>query len=254
MDETIRYRIIGAVVIVCFIAILSPIVLKQRAIVVAENKKVPFYHPVDAVSDDVAENEPTEWEKPLSVARVSLDKRESTLSSLDKVEFEPVDNTERKAITSLNNEAQEGVQTTEPLIVDNSSKEPTLTQLAEQKKVRPVAKKEPKTAPSAIKQKPIKRVKMVTTAPQRKKVVKSSQVYTVRLAAFKDNNNALKLQKNLQKLGHSTFMRSKITHDRQKITFVFVGELNNKDEATNLQKKLLAKTQLKGMVVRKWSS
>ncbi len=243
MDETIRYRIIGGVVILCFIALLLPILLKQRAIVLAENQKVPFYHPTAAVSEQLADNESEDWQKPLPVAHVSINESESRLSTLEESKFIPIEK-EQLSPPPVERVAEEK-PTTETVKLASTTNN-TQSKSYPVKKVSIKAK-----AAKKVSQKP-KQIKRLTLT--KKKVVRPNQLYTVRLAAFKDQNNAMNLHKSLQKLGHKTFMRSKTNVDREKITFVFVGELNNKAEAENLKKQLLTKTQLKGLVVRKWSS
>ncbi len=79
------------------------------------------------------------------------------------------------------------------------------------------------------------------------KTVETSPKWTVQLATFATPENADKLVKQLNQKGYSAYLKS--VPNTNKLTWVLVGELEDKDSASRLQSKLSADFKLKGLVV-----
>lgn len=101
---------------------------------------------------------------------------------------------------------------------------------------------------SVIPSVPMQSAKPIEPAVQPASVAKKSGIYGVQLASFSHAENADFLVKRLRKLGYNA-QSNRLDLKSGQIYKVVVGQLKDKNQAIELQKRLAENTQLKGMII-----
>lgn len=271
MDERVRYRVIGALVIGSFILLISPIMLKKRAQMRQNHQQYSYYHPKSPVNHQNQQQKIVEnWKKPLPIAHVALDKKPAVKNNVfdnERVSELPLSRVALKPqpakikrdsqVASLNQVASHLNPINQPKKAkpDDSSvkaaeKKSSVTPTVVQKKVSETTKAKPAKTLQVVKKTKIKpTINKKAPKKQMSKAVKPA--YTVRVGAFSQPKNAQVLKKRLQGLGYHAFVEAVTKSKNQQLSIVFVGQVENRLKAEKLKKQLSVKTKLKGLVVKK---
>jgi DedD protein len=227
IDERIKHRLTGMVVIVSLAVIFLPVLMKSSNHRLDENIRVSLKLPHKPALPDVVIPKQEVMFGELNVAHVDLPSLPAT-KSVDRV---------AKAKSLI--EAPPKVQLAQNVQVAIApskiapSKIDAPTNIVPVKKV--VAVKAPViTTPVAVK---------TTTVAVKK------SAYAVQLAAFSQQNNANALVASLRKQGFEASAQ-KVNGRRGVYYQVLVGKLDQKNAAMNLQKQLVHNTRLNGFVVQ----
>lgn len=213
MDERVKNRLTGILVIISIAVIFLPAMMKKSNHRFDENVNVSLKLPAKPSLPKVAIPNQQTLFKTVKVAHIDI----------------PV-------IPHVQRTSQ--LAKAEPLAPLPSSK------INSSKVVKPVeiAKTTPiKSAPVATKTAPLK---LTATNSNKQK-----EMFAVQLASFTQQDNAKLLVARLKQQGYSATY-NRLTNKQGTFYQVLVGQMNQKDEAMVLQKKLVANMQLSGFVVR----
>ena len=203
MDERIKHRLTGVVVIVSISVIFLPAMMKKSNQHFEESISVSLKLPAKPVPPQVAmPNKKTMFES-VKVAHVVLP-------------------------TPIN----------EPLPVLMAKAEPLSKPIAP----AVLSKAEPPAKSVIIKDVPVKKIAAVTP-------VTAKEAYGIQLASFSQESNAAFLVGRLRKQGYLA-KYNKLDTKQGSVYKVVVGQLQQKTEAVNLQKKLAMNMQLSGFVIK----
>ena len=203
MDERIKHRLTGVVVIVSIAVIFLPAMMKKSNQHFEESISVSLKLPAKPVPPQVAIPNKKIMFESVKVAHVVLPTR--------------ID---------------------EPLPVFIAKAEPL------SKPVAPavVNKAEPSPKSVIAKMTPLKKMAVLTP-------VTSKEAYGIQLASFSQESNAAFLVGRLRKQGYVA-KYNKLNTKQGSVYKVVVGQLQQKTEAVNLQKKLAMNMQLNGFVIK----
>lgn len=81
------------------------------------------------------------------------------------------------------------------------------------------------------------------------KILQSDEVFTIQLATFNHEANAQALVRKLRAKGFAATAQL-ITHQQGDLYQVIVGQLKHREQAIDLQKKLVNNTQLNGLIIK----
>ncbi len=213
MDERVKHRLTGLVVILAVAAIFLPAMLKKSNQHFEETLNLSVRLPAKPVSPKVnIENKDTMFQS-VKVAQVTV------LTPVEAPRPSQIAKAEPLRATSIVPPA-------------------------------PTANKKPVLAKAEIVRAPV--VKAAASATQKlvKSVALKKEMYAVQLASFTQQNNAKLLVTRLRSKGYVASY-SKFSGKQGEYYQVLVGELNQKNAAINLQKQLAASMQLNGFVVIK---
>ena len=203
MDERLKHRLTGVVVILSVAVIFLPAMMKKSNQHFEENNSVSLKLPVKPTPPIVA-----------------IPSKKVMFDSANVV----------KADVALN------LDNTHPVIVA---------------KAEPISK--PVAPPVLTKaEPPVKLPVKTVTSPKKVAAIAPAVIkgaYGIQLASFSQERNALYLVKRLRKEGY-TASYNKLDTKQGSVYKVIVGQLNQKVEAVNLQKKLAMNMQLNGFVIK----
>ena len=224
MDERVKHRLTGLVVILAIAAIFLPAMLKKSNQHFEENMNLSIRLPVKPIPPKVVITDKVALFQAVKVAHVDVSTKIAPPRELQIAKAEPL------SIKSVVPPA--------PIVAKN-----------------PIAIKAPVVTktPIVIKD-PLVRAPVMKAAAATQKLVHSvalkKQMYAVQLASFVQQENAKSLVTRLRSKGYVASY-NKFRGKQGEFYQVLVGQLNQKDEATTLQKKLAASLQLNGFVVIK---
>lgn len=210
-DDKIKHRVIGLAVLLSIALVFVPAMVKKSNQRLDEKMNLSVRMPKKPTPTEVTAEKPKELFKGLTVAHVVLPQ---------VVENKPAANVARAESLSGQTMATRTVLQKAPVVASNP------TQMS-----RPTPSFATMKLPSAVK-----------IAAQIKPVKKD--MFSVQLASFSRQDNALSLIQQLHKKGFNA------SYDRRGGQYrVLVGQLQL-DQAKNLQKKLVSATQLNGFLVK----
>ena len=221
MDEQLKERLVGAVVLMALAVIFIPMILSG---------------PKDPPSSRAQSSEPKDFTSRI----VALEPNSSTAPARRS---DPP--------TASASPASEGASTTRPPPKDAvtakvkpapqapspAKPEPTTKALARDSAPAPVRAKAPPTAP---------KLKLSDTTAE---VPSPAKGWVVQLGSFANKNNAQGLKARLIKLGYNAFVKTSLAAGAE-VTRVYVGPESSKDAAKAQLPALLKETKLKGLVTR----
>ena len=211
LDERVKHRLMGLVVIIAIAIIFLPAVMKKSNQRFEENVRVSVNLPAKPPLPKVAVSEEKKLFQEVKVAHVDLRSVEPVAPN-QQVKAEP--------LTMKSNVVSAAVSTNKKLLEAKreSTARAKVQTLAVVKKLAPMSS--PKKG-----------------------------VYAVQIASFSQQSNAQTLVNQLRKQGfHASY--NKITANKSEQYKVIVGELKQIEEAVNLQKQIQAKTQLHGFIIK----
>ena len=219
MDERVKHRLTGVVVILSIAAIFLPAVMKKSNQRLEENISFSVRLPAKPLLPDVAVTDEKAVFQSVKVARVDIP---------SAAEVKPVQIAKAEPIRI------KSIVPAAPIIAANK-KQPALENTK-------VALKAASTVQSIVVPAPKKLAKAAVVAAKK-------ELYAVQLASFAQRNNAMTLVARLRSKGFiATYNKS---NGKQGAYYkVIVGQLDQRHEAVNLQKKLAASMQLKGFIIK----
>ena len=212
MDERIKHRLTGMVVIVAIAAIFLPAMLKKSNQHIEENVNLSVRLPAKPTLPKIDVADKTTLFHSVKVAEIAMPSVTGASRHLQIAKAEPL------AIKSV----------VPPAPILNKQTD--------------IAKAESVVAPA---------VKALAVSSQKlaKAVVLKKQMYAVQLASFVQQENAKSLVIRLRSKGYiATY--NKFTGKKGDFYKVIVGQLNEIDKAKNLQKILATSMQLDGFVIK----
>lgn len=221
IDDRIKHRLTGLVVIISIGVIFLPAMLKKSTHHLNESMKVSLKLPSKPVLPKVAiPNQATMFQS-VKVAHVEIPtviqaQRVSKIAKAEPLRSKPV--------------------ITPTPVIAKTMPEPKPVQTA---KILPV-NKPVQTAKVIVQPKPVAKAAIV---------IPSKDYYAVQLASFTQKINAESLVSRLRKQGYAASY-NKFNNKQGQFYQVLVGQLNQKEQALNLQKKLASNMQLSGMIVK----
>lgn len=216
MDERVKHRLTGLIVILSIAAIFLPAVMKKSNQRLEENVSFSVRLPAKPLPPDVAVTDEKTVFQSVKVARVTVPA---------VVEAKPTQIAKAEPIR---------IKSTVPSApISTANKKPALAS----------AKIESVVAPVVLAVAAPKKVAAAAVVAAKK------EVYAVQLASFAQRNNALTLVARLRSQGYiASYNKS---NGKQGLYYkVIVGQLDQRHEAVHLQKQLAASTQLKGFVIK----
>ena len=223
MDERIKHRLTGLVVIVSLAVIFLPVVMKSSNHRLDENIRVSLKLPHKPALPNVSIPKQEVMFGELNVAHVDLPTIPAT-PSVEKV-------AKAKTLVDVSVKEPVAVAKAEPEVIQTPKETVVAKNISIQHEVKNVAIK-PNKPPTVVAANKIK-----------------SQAYAVQLAAFTKQENANTLVANLRRHGFSASSQ-KVAGRRGVYYQVLVGNLPQKNAAINLQKQLASSLRLHGFVVQ----
>jgi len=235
MDERLKHRLTGLIVILSIAAIFLPAVVKKSNQRFEENVSFSVRLPAKPVLPDVAVTDEKKVFQSVKVARVDLPVVE---------EVKPIQIAKAEPISIPSSVAAAPVSTLVKLDknpnVIREIKKPILAK----KNIKPALVKVAKVVAPAVKAAGVpKKVARAALSGVRK------EVYAVQLASFAQRGNALALVTSLRNKGYKASYNA--SNNKQGLYYkVIVGNLNERHEAEHLQKQLSDSMQLKGFIIK----
>ncbi len=240
MDERLKHRLVGLLVVLSIAAIFVPAIIKKS------NQRFEGNH-LNVVSVRLPQKPelpkvlvPTEETvfKRVKVAHVDIDRAlqpVETLATISKAErlSPPV-----QARTILASK----IPAVQKLELQKHESKLVALQL---KSITPVVTAEDKSAPKPT------LARIANVIPKNRKAGFSparKEGYAIQLGTFSDKNNAISLLNKLKKIGFNAHF-IEISTKNAKTYKILVGKVSQKDSALQLQKELMAATKIKGFIV-----
>lgn len=216
LDERVKYRLTGVLVIVSIAVIFLPAMIKRSNQHLSEHVNVSVKLPPKPVLPHVAMVQEKTVFSEIKVARVEIP------------EVAPRPSNEKRVQVAFDEPAHPA-----PVAVVN--------------KAEPVVAKVTKTAPVRVEltQRLASNLKATLPSSQPQKITGPKEAYAVQLAAFSQKQNALALVARLRGKGYTAAV-----NQQGGMYKVVVTSLGNRDRARLLQKKLAETMQMTGLIVR----
>lgn len=242
MDEVIKYRLVGMVVLITLLIVLFPFVFKEtmhfkkaqpaRQRQTLSSRKAPTVRRVVHFNQAPRRTRPKSTPvvfSPKSMAHVSLNKVSRPRNKMHSVNVSQKIVKKRSTTTHAVKRSQQKVH--HRASVTPSNKRHRVASITSSKKVHAISKP--------------RRINKSLPKP-----VVSSQAWVVQLASFTTKGNARALQKKLKGLGFSTFSRDMKNAQGIRFTRVFAGPENKRQNAERLAARLQKASHVKGIIVR----
>ena len=253
-DEKIKHRVIGLAVLMSIALVFVPAMVKKSNQRLDRNMNLSLNLPPKPAFPSVAAVKPQVLFKTLKVAQVNLtevtdNKRTTTIARAESLSGQTmatrsiIQKTPAMPSTVVIAKADKPVQRTKVSI-------PLATMIKPKNIPKPIQRAVVPVKPSVVARAANHRnahPRLLASA-QRPAGVKSprkKETFSVQVASFERQDNALYLVHTLVKNGF------KASYDKQGIKYrVLVGELGQRDDAKNLQQKLASAAQLSGFIVK----
>lgn len=227
-DEKVKHRVIGLAVLLSIAIVFIPAMVKKSNQRLDKKMNFSINMPDKPKFPEVAAEKPKAMFNEVKVAHVVIKEVDSKKNVLKVAD-----------VRSLSGELL-AMQTSLPTII---TKENTVIAksnvLKEQQKIKQVIVSQSK--PKAV----VGVKQILTQVLAKKEKGLKSEIFSVQLAAFLQEQNAATLVQILKQKGY------KASYDRRgKLYRVLVGTMNQREQAKNLQKDLNNKTQLSGFIVK----
>lgn len=216
MEEKVKHRVVGIAVILSIAAIFTPAVMKKSNQRFEKNVSIAVKLPAQPMLPKVAIPQKKVIFEQVKVAQVRI-------PAVDKENFKPLATLARAESLS---------KLTAPPVTVAKTLIPAIP--------IPVKTVNIKQIPPAAVKKPVARLSINKTAQH--------SGYAVQLATFSKQNNALLLVDRLKKKGYPASF-SKINLGKNIVYKVTVGQVNERQQARNLQQKLASVVQIKGFII-----
>lgn len=258
MDERVKHRLVGLIVILSLAAIFLPAVMKKSNQRFEENVSVSVHLPAKPPLPKVAVASEKALFKTVKVAHVNIQSVNADSQLTQIVKAEPISikpavlpapavpNT--SMASTIEAPVAKSVATAtlhkQPLLDSAKHTAPVVSppsSLAMNKKPG-LAKSEPSAPPSGKSAVVAKKLTHYNTGGNR-------EAYAVQLASFLQQNNAVSLVSKLRDKGFKASY-NKVPGKQGSYYKVIVGQLKQIDEAKSLQKQILASTKLQGLIVK----
>lgn len=243
IDERVKHRLTGLIVILSIIAIFLPAVVKKSNQRFEENVSFSVRMPAKPILPDVAVADEKEVFKSVKVARVDIH---------PVVDIKPTEIAKAEPL-SIKSILPAAPVTASSLAEADIKKKPIVTKMS--KKI---------LVPKSNKNTTVAKVQTlippaVKAAGVPKKLAKAAvlgvkkEVYAVQLASFSQRDNALSLVEKLRNKGFKATYNT--ANSKQGLYYkVVVGQLNQRHEAIHLQKQLASSMQLNGFIIKTGAS
>lgn len=286
IDERVKHRLIGLAVILSIAAIFAPAIMKKSNQRIDGNMSVSVELPPKPLQPDVAMTEKNAMFENVKVAHVELPEvaeeqpapalaKAEPLSQVKEINYrtvEPVDQNFAQAQESLNVDSENFAREDRPDVVEktaavsatiNTTNVAVVHKIAKaetfplkikpkakvvaknNKPVKPAAKLVAKPKLSVAKPKPITKPAIKKTA---KNAVPTKGKYAVQLATFTSLRNANSLLSKLRVKGYKASF-NKVKTSEGIVYKVVVGQVQKREQAQLLQKKLASAVQIRGFIV-----
>ena len=222
IDERIKHRLTGLVVIVSIAAIFVPAMMKKSNQHLDEKVNLSVRLPSKPLAPKVLIAGEKALFQSVKVAHVDIQSVGAAPHDTQMVKAEPL-----------------SIKSTVPSVVAALNKGPGLAE-----KTNNVLTTSIKVAAVAA---PIKLVQSIDL--KNKLLAHKKETYAVQLASFSQQNNARLLVTKLRKQGYKASY-NKFSGKQGEFYKVMVGELDQKDEAITLQRQLASSLQLNGFIVK----
>ncbi len=225
MEAQLKQRIVGAIVIVCVLAIFLPVLLHKPKPIVTQkmSMNIPKPEPVSQMSLQIAKQDPPQ----------AIEATQQTAS----VQSPPMHAEEGEDI------ADKPHQVMAPPVQDKQ-----IAHNVQKTHLNPTKKAITHTSHhKAVVHHPHNRKKINTKMLQA--AIDTPDAWVVQLASFADKNNAYQLVKRLRKSGFEAYMRTSHVHGHV-INRVFVGPEIKKHDMQQIKSRLNRKFHLHGVVKR----
>ena len=214
MSERVKHRLTGLVVIVSIAVIFLPAMMKKSNQHFAESMNVSLKLPSKPSLPKVVIPNQQAMFQSVKVARVDIPKLVHEQHATQIAKAEPLST--KQATPNL------------PIIAKASTAMPVVPAAS----VKPIAPKVP-----------------VVALSKSKIVALKKETYAIQLASFAQQNNAQALVSRLRGKGYvATY--NKFSGKQGEYYKVIVGQLHQRDDAVNLQKKLADNLQLNGFIIK----
>jgi DedD protein len=268
MDERLKHRLVGLLVVLSIAAIFVPAIIKKSNQRFEGNRlnvvsiRLPEKPPMPKV---IVPTEETVFKR-VKVAHVNIDTAKqpvealATISRAEKLSQPKALN--NRPVLALAEEAPQktsqlpSVQELKPIQNAQNTQNAQTPQLHESKLLAVQMQKAEKPLLKAKNQKPVYKpdnkstlAKVATNSPQAKAISASAKksAYAIQLGIFSEKRNALALLNKLKKNGFDArFIES--SKKNAKTYKILVGQVG-REAAFQLQKQLVAATQIKGFIV-----
>ena len=226
MNEHIKHRLTGLVVIISIAIIFLPAMMKKSNQRFEENMHVSLKLPAKPVPPKVAIPNQQTLFKTVKVAHVDVPKIAQEDHPAQIAKAESLSTKVTRATELAKAELAKPIEVIKPVTIA---------------KVAPVVVKAP-IRPSAMKVGP-------AAAPVKNTVALKKETYAIQLASFSQQSNAESLVSRLRSKGYVASF-NKANGKQGEFFKDVVGQLNQREDALILQKKLADNMQLKGFIVK----
>ena len=245
LDERVKHRIMGLVVLISVAAIFIPALIKKSNHYLDQSVNISIRLPAKPSAPKVAVINEKQLFKLVKPEIVSMPKVEAPIVTNQIAKAEPI--ITKSVIPKapiINNVPVSNIANNEPIvkkaqIINDENKSTKVNQIAIQSK---------KAAAIIVAS---EKLPNVTSKKIKKNIAVKNEIYAVQLGTFVQQANAKSLVIKLRSRGYAAsydkFTGAK-NIDYYKVT---VGELNQKDEALTLKNKLALSMQIEGIIVKK---
>ncbi|VEG90159.1 SPOR domain-containing protein [Legionella spiritensis] len=242
-DERVKHRLIGLAVILSIAAIFTPAIMKKSSQRFDENVSISVKLPPKPIPPKVVIPEQKKLFESVKVAHVDIPAVDDEPQPAPTIaRAEPLSQMNKARITTT---ISREVPATMPASASNTS----TVKEASAKKIsvaKPVAVKTKSVPTRSVTNKKIAATKK--TAAFAKPMAKGKNKYTVQVATFSKQNNALALIAKLKKKGYHANM-NKVSDEHGTFYKITVGRADEKLQAQKLQQQLINSMQLRGFIV-----
>ena len=239
MDERVKHRLTGLIVILSIVAIFLPAVVKKSNQRFEESLSFSVRLPPKPVLPNVAVSDEKKVFETVKVARVDV----PAVVEISK----PIQIARAEPISRASSLPSAPVSKTAPIVAENKAS--TLVKLNKKTVMAKSSKKITNDKARAVASTPAK-VAIVSKKLATAAVIGvKKDMYAVQLASFSQRNNALSLVARLRNKGYKASYST--SNGKQGLYYkVTVGQLNQRNDAVHLQKQLADSMQLNGFIVK----
>ncbi|WP_168204146.1 SPOR domain-containing protein [Aliikangiella coralliicola] len=235
MENSLKQRIVGAIVLIALAVIFLPSILKEKS------KTEPFQTQIPDKPASLVENK---------VPDEVVDDIQQTRKTLDKLE-----NSQRKSKTTDQKSLADNQSNSSTSASQEKAVEPN-TELSKSTKteIKTVKSDVDKTVPAKVVPK-----KIVKQSPENQKVKTAAAetigpqfkdaAWVIQVASFSSKDNAVRMVEKLKKAGHKAYRRKGTNGRNKSIYRIFVGPFIEKSRAAKDLDKVAKVTDNKGILL-----
>lgn len=245
LDERVKHRIMGLVVLISVAAIFIPALIKKSNHYLDQSVNISIRLPAKPSAPKVAVINEKQLFKLVKPEIVSMPKVEAPIVTNQIAKAEPIiTKSVLPKAPIINNVPVSNIANNEPVV----KKSPMISDENKATKVNQIATQSKKAAAVIVAS---AKLPNLSSKKSEKNIAVKKEIYAVQLGTFVQQANAKSLVIKLRSKGYIASFDKFTGSKNIEYYKVTVGELNQKNEAVNLKNKLALSMQIEGIIVKK---